>query len=330
MEDLEISNEKLRLGFTFDHNKCIICGACVEACNKAYGGNWRVLPVFELGEAKTALSISCNHCDNPVCLKSCPALAISKDERGIVAIDQDKCIGCSYCQWACPYEALHLSKEGTMTKCHLCKDRLGNGMPYCVESCPTGALTFGWLDKPDGDVNYLAPPTITSPRLKINPPKEEIRASPIKEKKEERALGLISFTLGSEIALAYSLFKMPYFQVVSFLLLAITLLISIGHARVSTRSLRVILNQSTSWLSREVLFGGLGSITFLIDALFNRDFLYYLALIFTVVAVASSIMIYMLKSRPSWYNLDTPVSFIGTAFTVVTPLVYLFSHQPLP
>ncbi|QKR00099.1 4Fe-4S dicluster domain-containing protein [Metallosphaera tengchongensis] len=316
---------ELKLGFTFDHNKCILCNACVEACNKAYGGNWRVLPTFQIDGSKTALSISCNHCDNPVCLKACPALAISKDSRGVVKIDAEKCIGCGYCQWACPYEALHFSKEGTMGKCHLCVDRLGKGMPYCVESCPTGALTFGWLDEPDGNVSYLAPADITKPRLKITPPKEEIKVSPLKEKREENSLGLVAFTLSSEVALVYSLLKLPYFSIVSFVLLALTLLLSVNHAKVTTRSLRVILNQRTSWLSREVLFGGLASIAFLVTAL--SELFYPVALLFLGIAVASSIMIYMLKSRPSWYNLDTPISFLGTGFTVVSPLAYLFTHS---
>lgn len=52
METLKLSDRELRLGFTFDHDKCIVCGACVDACNRAYGGNWRVLPVFELEGAR--------------------------------------------------------------------------------------------------------------------------------------------------------------------------------------------------------------------------------------------------------------------------------------
>ncbi|MCG3108969.1 putative dimethyl sulfoxide reductase iron-sulfur subunit B [Metallosphaera sp. J1] len=327
MEALKLSDEELRLGFTFDHNKCIVCGACVEACNKAYGGNWRVLPVFELEGGKTALSISCNHCDNPVCMKSCPALAISKNEMGVVTIDSSKCIGCGYCQWACPYEALHFSKDGTMSKCHLCVDRLGKGMPYCVESCPTGALTFGWLDRPDGEVKYLAPASITRPRIKIIPPKAEINASPLKEKREDNSAGLIAFTLGSEIALVYSLLKLPYFQLIALILLAGTLLLSVGHAKVTAKSMRVILNLSTSWLSREVLFGGLSAIAFL-TSMFLQD-AYYVALPLLVLSVISSIMIYMLKSRPSWYHPDTPMSFLGTGFTVVSPLAYVFNHDPL-
>lgn len=68
---------------------------------------------------------------------------------GIVRIKEDSCIGCGFCAWACPYEALKFNNDGIMTKCHLCYDRLigGKGIPYCVEACPTGALSFGWIEK---------------------------------------------------------------------------------------------------------------------------------------------------------------------------------------
>lgn len=327
MEVAKLSEDDLKLGFTFDHNKCIVCGACVDACNKAYGGNWRALPTFETEGAKTALSISCNHCDNPVCLSSCPANAITKDKNGIVKINSEKCIGCGYCQWACPYEALHFSKDGTMSKCHLCFDRLGKGLPYCVEACPTGALTFGWLKEPDGNVSYLAPASITKPRLKVIPPHVQIKATPIKRKAEKNSIGLISFTLGSELALTYTLFKLPFFQIISLVLLASTLILSLGHARVSAKALRVVLNLSTSWLSREVLFGGLSILALLFNIII-RD-AYFIVLPLLALTVISSIMIYVLPSRPSWYHIDTPVSFIGTSFTVVPPLAYLFIHSYL-
>jgi len=326
MAEVQQTQRELRLGFVFDHNKCIICNACVDACNKAYGGNWRVLPVFQFEGATTALSISCNHCDNPVCLKACPANAIKKERNGIVYVNQQECIGCGYCQWACPYEALHFTKDGTMSKCHLCMDRLGKGMPYCVESCPTGALSFGWLGESDAQVNYLAPPSITKPRFKIIPPRDmKILASPLKEKSESNVKGLIAFTVGSEISLGYALFKLPYYPLLSFLLLASTLLLSVGHAKVSSRSIRVMFNLKTSWLSREVLFGGLASLLFLLEEFFYV--LYYPALIFLGLSVISSFMIYMLKSRPSWYSPDTPISFLGTAFTTISPIAFFLSHQ---
>ncbi|NON62408.1 4Fe-4S dicluster domain-containing protein [Acidianus sp. RZ1] len=315
-----------KLGFIFDHDKCIICGACVEACNKAYGLNWRKLPVFEMDGYKTALSISCNHCDKPACMEVCPANAIKKDEKGVVWIEQEECIGCGYCSWACPYEALKFNSQGVMTKCHFCKDNLGKGMPYCVESCPTGALAFGWIDQEDSSIPYLAPPEITEPRLKVILPKEKsIVANTKKVKSEEKFLPLVGFTIGSEFALGYSMFRLPFFSIITFLILGITLLASISHANVGKRSLRVALGLKSSWLSREVLFGGLASLFFLGNFFFST--LYYPAMFFLTLAFISSLMVYLLKARPSWYNVDTPTSFIGTIFTLSSPLAFLFLHN---
>ncbi|MCY0859204.1 MAG: 4Fe-4S binding protein [Sulfolobaceae archaeon] len=315
-----------KLAFIFDHNKCIICNACVDACNKAYGNlNWRKLIVLPMGNVKTALSISCNHCDDPKCMEVCPASAFEKNDMGIVTINKDKCIGCGFCSWACPYEALTFDKEGTMTKCTFCEDRIltGKGIPYCVEACPTGALAFGWVDKGEADVSYLAPPTITNPMIVIRKPKEgKIKANVIHEKKEENYISLLLFTILSEFALGYSLFKLPQWDLVSLISLIIGLLPAITHAKVRKRAYRVVFNLKSSWLSREVLFGGLSILFYLLGLRFS--IMYYPALASLALAVLSSIMIYMLKSRPSWYSADTPVSFIGSIFSLSLPLAYYF------
>jgi len=319
-----------KLGFIFDHNKCIICNACVDACNKAYGNlNWRSLIVMQYGENKTALSIACNHCDNPTCMEVCPANAIEKNEMGIVRIKEDSCIGCGFCTWACPYEALKFNNNGIMTKCHLCYDRLigEKGIPYCVEACPTGALSFGWIEKGEANVEYLPPENITKPRIVIKKPEDkvEIKANVLHRKKEENYLGLLAFTIGSEFALGYSIFKLPFWSLIGALIPLITLLLSINHAKKFNRFYRVIYNLKTSWLSREVLFSSL-SVLFYFLSIINQAF-YYPAVILLTLGVISSIMIYMLKSRPSWYNSDTPISFLGAIFTMSLPLVYYITHS---
>ncbi len=320
-----------KLGFIFDHNKCILCNACVNACNKAYGNlNWRTLVVFPMEDAKTALSISCNHCDSPKCMEVCPANAIEMEEMGVVRIRQEACIGCGFCTWACPYEALKLNDKGVMTKCHFCYDVLigGKGIPYCVDACPTGALAFGWVEKGETDVDYLPPYEITRPRIVVKPPeKGKVKAKILHQKKEENYLGLLAFTLGSEFALGYTLLRLPYWALVGFLLPLLTLLISVGHAKRANKFYRVVLNLRTSWLSREVLFSSLSLPFFLLSLLY--PVLYYPAVAFLALGVASSVMIYMLKSRPSWYNVDTPVSFIGTAFSTTLPIAYLLGRDHL-
>ncbi len=122
---------------------------------------------------------SCLHCETPDCVTVCPTGASYKRaEDGIVLVDEDKCIGCQLCAWACPYGAREIalphpkapasdagrkdSKRGTMQKCTLCVDRIYNEtlderdrQPACVMACPTRARMFGDLGDPDSDVSKV-------------------------------------------------------------------------------------------------------------------------------------------------------------------------------
>ena len=91
----------------------------------------------------------CMHCDDPGCLKACPAPgAIVQYGNGIVDVNPDQCIGCKYCETGCPFDVPRFSKTtGKMAKCTLCVDRVSVGLePACVKSCPTGCLHFGTKD----------------------------------------------------------------------------------------------------------------------------------------------------------------------------------------
>lgn len=87
----------------------------------------------------------CFHCTNPACLKGCPAGAISKKEQGNVVIDQDRCIGCGYCNENCPFGVPKLDKAKMKSfKCTGCIDRVEAGLkPACVQVCQPGTLQFG-------------------------------------------------------------------------------------------------------------------------------------------------------------------------------------------
>lgn len=107
---------------------------------------------------------SCLHCETPACVTVCPTGASYKRaEDGIVLVDEDKCIGCQLCAWACPYGAREFSaKHGVMQKCTLCVDRIYNEtldesdrQPACVMACPTRARHFGDLGDAESDVSKL-------------------------------------------------------------------------------------------------------------------------------------------------------------------------------
>ena len=85
-------------------------------------------------------AVSCRHCEDPLCLKSCIAGAISRKD-GVVCIDRNKCVGCYTCVLVCPYGALRPSEDGPMEKCELCLEN-SCGAPACVTGCPNRAIIF--------------------------------------------------------------------------------------------------------------------------------------------------------------------------------------------
>ena len=122
------------------------------------------------------ISMACNHCDNPVCLKGCPTRAYTKfAEYGAVLQDPDICFGCGYCTWVCPYNAPQLdTKAGHVSKCNMCVDRLEVGLkPACSSACLAGALISA-LSRPcpkpasDRDTHSrLSDPEITHPNIRF-------------------------------------------------------------------------------------------------------------------------------------------------------------------
>lgn len=142
-------------GFLFDMRGCYGCKTCSMACKSENatpaGVLWRRVREFHYDDpnAMAFISMSCNHCDDPQCMKVCPADTYSKRPDGIVVQDHDKCIGCRMCIMACPYNAPVFDPvEGKTSKCNLCAERLDEGLlPRCVASCPAGVLQFGDIDE---------------------------------------------------------------------------------------------------------------------------------------------------------------------------------------
>jgi molybdopterin-containing oxidoreductase family iron-sulfur binding subunit len=194
-------------GYGLDISRCIGCRRCVYACVEENNQSrdpqihWiRVLEFerqdvirridFEDGdpfydheevpaEGKSYLPVACQQCENPECVKACPATATWMEPDGIVVIDYNWCIGCRYCMAACPYGARHFNwtepeipadelnpnthylgnlprPHGVVEKCSFCIQRTRHGRyPACVEACPVGARKFGNLLDPASEIRYL-------------------------------------------------------------------------------------------------------------------------------------------------------------------------------
>ena len=147
-----------------DLNKCVGCLACSVSC-KAFNG----VPIgsfwnktLRIGPYPTAegsghfpdvytyfLTVQCQHCKDPECVKVCPTEASHIAEDGTVQIDKSKCIGCQFCAMSCPYGVRYLNtEERVVEKCTLCEQKTAQGgLPQCVAQCGGFARFFGDLDK---------------------------------------------------------------------------------------------------------------------------------------------------------------------------------------
>ncbi len=147
------TGEKTQYGFWCDtmHNNTF--EECVTACREANGIAEDEPALCEVRQYLSKYGryrhvfTSCMHCANPSCLAVCPAGAISKRNDGIVVVNQDRCIGCKYCNTACPFDVPQYNSKG-MVKCDACISAgvaVGEA-PACVKAVANGALHFGKID----------------------------------------------------------------------------------------------------------------------------------------------------------------------------------------
>ncbi|HXY89769.1 MAG TPA: 4Fe-4S dicluster domain-containing protein [Xanthobacteraceae bacterium] len=181
-----------------DLERCVGCQTCTAACRHANATSpavqWRKVLDVEAGTypevSRTFVPVGCQHCADPPCMHVCPSTATRQRADGIVTIDYDICIGCAYCDVACPYQARfkidaprfaygdvpmrnEIEREdprrfGVAQKCTFCSDRIDFGLregvtpgidpratPACVNACIADALHFGDLDDPSSNVARL-------------------------------------------------------------------------------------------------------------------------------------------------------------------------------
>lgn len=180
-----------------DLNKCIGCQYCVWSCQATNDVpddemRWNAgFPERTTNGTDFYMTRPCMHCKDAPCVKVCPVGATWIREDGIVAMDYERCIGCRYCQVACPYDARRFNwkvseeenpyvpawgtpeierrSRGVIEKCTFCVHRIDRGLeqgqtpgvdraatPACVNACPVGARVFGDLQDPDSPISeYL-------------------------------------------------------------------------------------------------------------------------------------------------------------------------------
>ena len=182
-------------GMVIDLNKCIGCEYCQRACSAvndvAPDKPWNIVVEDSTSNGrKFFFSRPCLHCQDAPCVEVCPVKATYVREDGLVIMDYERCIGCRYCEVACPYDARKFNWEprsdenafvptwgvpeverrprGVVEKCTFCVQRIDSGLkkglvpgeareatPACVNICPVGARVFGDLKNPDSAISLV-------------------------------------------------------------------------------------------------------------------------------------------------------------------------------
>ncbi len=139
-----------------DPTRCTACRTCELQCSIAHSKSKDLFKaIFEYPLPRYTVNIQfapginypakCMHCKHAPCIAACPTEAISLErERGIVLINDDRCIGCWMCAMVCPYGAIVPSYDYKVAfKCDGCIERLREGLePACTAACPTKALSY--------------------------------------------------------------------------------------------------------------------------------------------------------------------------------------------
>jgi Fe-S-cluster-containing dehydrogenase component len=201
IRDLE-PQENVQFAYALNLSVCIGCRRCAEACHEENNHDRRTnqsyIRVLEMeqgsfdmergtvhydhavpAEGKFYMPVQCQQCENPPCTHVCPVEATWQEDDGIVVVDYNWCIGCRYCEAACPYHARRFNwsapeipadeinpdqgllsnrirPQGVVEKCTFCLHRTREGrLPACLEACPTGARVFGNVLDPRSEIRWV-------------------------------------------------------------------------------------------------------------------------------------------------------------------------------
>ena len=157
------------LAMLYDATVCVGCNACTNACRQwnetepeidnrgrydapreLSADTYTLIQLYQNEKEYSFVKRQCMHCVDPACVSGCPVQALQKTKDGPVIYDPDRCIGCRYCMYACPFHVPRFewdtARFPVITKCHFCYESrilTGIGGPACADRCPTGALSFG-------------------------------------------------------------------------------------------------------------------------------------------------------------------------------------------
>jgi formate dehydrogenase beta subunit len=163
------TNSEDHVAMLYDATICVGCNACTNACRQwnettpeldARGtydaptelsaDTYTLIQLYQGEDEYSFVKRQCMHCVDPACVSGCPVQALQKTSAGPVTYDLDRCIGCRYCMYACPFHVPRFdwdtARFPVIAKCHFCYEsriQTGIGGPACADRCPTGALTWG-------------------------------------------------------------------------------------------------------------------------------------------------------------------------------------------
>jgi formate dehydrogenase iron-sulfur subunit len=348
--------------FHFHMSKCIGCRCCEVACSEQNANpierNWRRVGEIEGGvypyTQRFYLSMGCNHCLEPACLKGCPVDAYKKDAAtGIVLHSAETCIGCQYCTWNCPYGVPQFDPErGVVGKCDLCYGRLTDSLaPACVQACPEGAIQIELVNIADwrkdfasADAPGLPPAVYTISTTKITPPANVSavmqRADDQRVRPEHAHLPLVFMLVLTQLAggafLGLLLFPVHGWRTVaaSLAIASLALASSTLHLGRPIFAYRALRMWRRSWLSREVLAFTLFAASATATAGFaflgeTSGILNGMTAALGLAGITASACIYLVPARPAWNSKHTVADFHLTAL-LLGPLFLAAFGSPVP